>query len=212
MKRILFQGDSITDANRCRESDHNSGYGYATAVTSNLGYKYLGQYEFKNRGIGGDKVGDLLARNKQDVIANKPDYLSLLCGVNDTWYYMDKPYDFDGQAYYKAFTNLICEIKAELPDVKIMILEPFIVVGSYTAPNGDLEYYKTFRGYVEQCARCAEKIAEEHNIRFVKLQEKFDEAVTKTNSVNLFIDGIHPTVVGHKIITDAWIEAFEEIK
>ncbi len=33
MKKIIFQGDSITDASRSRDKDFNRGYGFATMVT-----------------------------------------------------------------------------------------------------------------------------------------------------------------------------------
>ena len=40
MKRILFQGDSITDANRSREDFTNLGFGYPNFVKGELGFLY----------------------------------------------------------------------------------------------------------------------------------------------------------------------------
>ena len=37
MKKILFMGDSITDAGRNYEYDNFRGYGYATLVSASLG-------------------------------------------------------------------------------------------------------------------------------------------------------------------------------
>ena len=62
MKRILFQGDSITDANRSRENNGDRGRGYPTLLAAKMGYDYPGEYEFFNRGIGGNRVSDLLAK------------------------------------------------------------------------------------------------------------------------------------------------------
>ena len=85
VKRILFQGDSITDMYRVRDLDHYAGCGYATLVSAQLGYENPGEYTFINRGIGGDRSIDILARIKKDAINLKPDYMSIFVGVNDAW-------------------------------------------------------------------------------------------------------------------------------
>ena len=71
--KILFQGDSITDAMRFRESEEYRGSGYATLVSAKLGFSYPNKYEFINRGISGDRIVDVLARIKKDAINLKPD-------------------------------------------------------------------------------------------------------------------------------------------
>ncbi len=83
MKTILFQGDSITDAGRSRENDANTGIGYPTLVKGELGLSYPNQYNIYNRGISGNRVVDLYARIKKDIINLKPDIMSILIGVND---------------------------------------------------------------------------------------------------------------------------------
>ena len=55
-KVILFQGDSITDADRNRTNDLSMGCGYPTLVTGHLGAAFPYQYKFYNRGIGGHRV------------------------------------------------------------------------------------------------------------------------------------------------------------
>ena len=89
VKRILFQGDSITDMYRVRDLDHYAGCGYATLVSAQLGYENPGEYTFINRGIGGDRSIDILARIKKDAINLKPDYMSIFVGVNDAWAEID---------------------------------------------------------------------------------------------------------------------------
>ena len=86
MKRILFQGDSITDACRSRESDDWKGMGYPTFVSGKLGYEFPNEYEFLNRGVSGNRSIDLIARIKEDMINLKPDIMSILIGVNDVWH------------------------------------------------------------------------------------------------------------------------------
>ncbi|MBQ9920892.1 MAG: lysophospholipase, partial [Clostridia bacterium] len=84
--RILFQGDSITDAGRARDNDINLGTGYPMLVKATLGFEEPGKYEFFNRGISGNRVVDLYARIKNDIINLKPDVMSILIGVNDVWH------------------------------------------------------------------------------------------------------------------------------
>ena len=85
-KRILFQGDSITDCGRDRNNFYAMGGGYPNFVKAELGASYPNEYEFINRGISGDRIVDVYARIKRDFINLKPDYASILIGVNDTWH------------------------------------------------------------------------------------------------------------------------------
>ena len=74
---ILFQGDSITDCDRNRQAHIRQGFGYATMVQGQLGYECPGKYDFLNRGISGNRIVDVYARIKADIINLKPDYMSL---------------------------------------------------------------------------------------------------------------------------------------
>jgi len=85
-KIILFQGDSITDCGRSREDFSEIGKGYPMLVKAQLGFENPGEFEFQNRGISGNRIVDVYARIKSDIINLKPDYMSLLIGVNDVWH------------------------------------------------------------------------------------------------------------------------------
>ena len=86
MKRILFQGDSITDWYRGRDREDALGSNYVTMTAGELGYKFLGKYELINRAVSGNRVVDSLARMQNDIIELKPDCLSILVGINDVWH------------------------------------------------------------------------------------------------------------------------------
>ena len=66
--RILFQGDSITDADRARDNDIYLGRGYPALVKSVFNYEEPGKYEFFNRGVSGNRIVDLYARIRVDII------------------------------------------------------------------------------------------------------------------------------------------------
>jgi len=207
MKTILFQGDSITDCDRNREYSESRGNGYATVVAATLGYKYPGEYKFLNRGIGGNRVVDVYARIKNHILNIKPDYMSILVGVNDVWHELEIQNGINTEKYIKIYSMLISEIKEELPDTKIMILEPFVLDG--TATHENIEY---FRSEVADKAKASKRIAEDFNLSFIPLQKYFDEMVKRAPEGYWSVDGVHPTTMGHGIIASKWIEEFEKIK
>ena len=90
MKTILFQGDSITDAGRDRDDFYDLGKGYPVLVAGRLGLDAPGEFRFLNRGVSGDRIVDVYARMKRDILNLKPDVLTLLVGVNDVWHEFDQ--------------------------------------------------------------------------------------------------------------------------
>lgn len=202
MKTILFQGDSITDAGRSYTEDHLLGHGYATMVSGAVGLDYPGQYQMYNRGISGNRVVDLYARIKKDMINLKPDIMSILIGVNDVWHEFNFADGVEAEKYFKVYSMLVEEIKEALPDIKIMILEPFVLKGILTE-----EHWTSFRQEVEKRAQKAQELAKAYQLVFVPLQEKFDEAKQLAPTKDWLVDGVHPTFAGHELIKRAWMEA-----
>lgn len=207
MQTILFQGDSITDGGRSRDNNNNLGVGYPTLVKGELGYDNPGQYTFYNRGISGNRIVDLYARIKADFINLKPDYLSILVGVNDVWHEYGRQNGVSAEKYFKIYSMLIEEIKETLPETQIMILEPFVLKGSGTEENFD-----EFQAEVRKRAEKAKEIAEKYNLSFIALQDKFDEASKKASSEYWLIDGVHPTAMGHELIKRSWIKEFKKLQ
>ncbi len=212
MKRILFQGDSITDCCRDRNNFFGLGDGYAYMVNAQYGYEKTGQFECVNRGISGNRSVDVYARLKQDIINIKPDYMSILMGVNDVWHELAIQNGVDTPKFEKIYTMLLEEVLEALPDVKLLILEPYALPGEAT--EGTLEdgrdKYTVFRKDTEEKAAACRRVAEKFNIPFVPLQAKFDEMQKAYGTESVSPDGVHPNGAGHVLIARAWMEAFEK--
>ena len=82
------------------------------AVHENL-LKKLAEKGIKviNRGISGNRIVDLYARIKSDIINLKPDYLSILVGVNDVWHERDAANGVSAPKFKKVYGMLLEELK-----------------------------------------------------------------------------------------------------
>ena len=208
MKTFLFQGDSITDAGRDDENQDNFGLGcgYAFLLAADIEKNRKGEIKFLNRGKSGDRITDVYARIKEDIINIKPDFMSILIGVNDVSHELTQGCGVTPEKFNKIYNLLIEEIKEALPEIKIIILEPFVLKGSATN-----ELWEQFNCEVRKLAIISEKVAKQYNIKFVPLQNKFDDASSDGDTRYWSVDGIHPTSAGHQIIKEELQKAIKEI-
>lgn len=212
MKTILFQGDSITDCGRSRENNAQIGTGYALLVKSHLGFEHPNQYKFYNRGISGNRIVDVYARIKADIINLKPDYMSLLIGVNDVWHEIGSNNGVDEEKFEKIYSMLIEEIKEALPELKIIILEPFCLKGPATEDTDTQpDKWNTFYTEVKKRAAKAKAVAKKYGLVYVELQDKFDQLSQAVEATYWLADGVHPTSMGHEMIKREWLKAFREL-
>lgn len=207
MKRILFQGDSITDAGRDRANDFFRGNGYPTIVSGRLGCDLPNEYEFLNRGISGNRVIDLLARVKRDAVNLSPDIISILIGINDVWHEVSERNGVSTEKYETYYNMYVKELREANPDIKIMILEPFVLKGGATEEKWD-----AFRSDTEEKAKAAKRVASDNGLTFVPLMDRFDDLAKKAPASYWLMDGVHPTAAGHTVIADEWIRAFKKLK
>ncbi len=206
MKRILFQGDSVTDSERSRGYDWRLGFGYVTMVAGVLQADAPGEYEILNRAISGNRSVDLNARIKEDLINLKPDILSLLIGANDVWHELEGKTGVSLKKSEKIIDLMLEEILESNPDMKIMLLEPFVLKGEASEKNWDV-----FRSRIEELAEVTKKLAEKHNLAYLPLQKMFDEAAQKAPVECWLIDGVHPTAAGYELMKREWLKLFYEL-
>ena len=206
MLTILFQGDSITDAERRDEYICGLGRGYPGYVAGRLGLEQPGAYQFINRGISGNRIVDVYARIKQDIINLKPDVISFLIGVNDAWHEIGSQNGVATDKFKKIYKMMIDEIQEALPNVKIILMEPFVLNGTATEANIDL-----FIKDVSEKAVAVREIAEEYNLPFVPLQSDLDALTKKAPNDYWLLDGVHPTIYFHQYMADKWVEIFKKL-
>ena len=205
MVRFIFMGDSITDCNRNREDFIPYGLGtcYAFLTSTKLSTMHPEkEIEFLNRGISGNRITDLVARWKRDVINLKPDMLTILIGVNDTWHEADRLEGVSVGQYEKLYRMLIEWTLQELPDLKIALLEPFTLdVGAVG------EWDDKYKKEIPVRAAVVKKIAADFGLLFVPLQEKILSAAKACGAEKILRDGVHPAILGHAIISDSVVDA-----
>lgn len=211
-KIVLFQGDSITDCDRNRNILTHTGRGYAHLAAAYLMGNYPGKYVCYNKGISGNRVVDLYARIKADILNLKPDYMSILIGINDVWHEYTYQNGVEAKKFERIYGMLIEEVKEALPDIKIMILEPFVLPGTATVTNeGNPGRWEFFRSECELRQQAAKRVAEKYDLLFVPLQDMLNEACTKAPAEHWAADGVHPTAAGDELIKQAWLKAFEKL-
>jgi len=203
--KILFQGDSITDAGRSREAS-------GTIETLGRGYpKYSAEliaaafpqieFEFINKGISGNKAEDLRRRWQEDAIDIQPDIISILIGVNDTWHRATKG-DWMPHEYFEiCYRDILTQIK-EKTNAKIIILEQFLL------ETGDKSHFHVDLDPKIQVTR---KLAREFADAFIPLDGLFAQACIGEEPAKWAADGVHPTPDGAQFIAGHYLEAVKKL-
>lgn len=202
---FLFQGDSITDGNRGRNTDpnHIMGHGYAFAVASRIGADYPEKdFTFYNRGISGNRVENLQKRWQEDTLALKPDVLSLLIGINDTAAFVDKPAASAGlSAFESGYRDLLNQTQQQNPDTLFVLGLPFVYPVGKRA-----EKWELWRDDTAKRQAIIRTLATEFDAVLVDYPALLDKAMIRKSAEYWIWDGIHPTVFAHELMAREWIK------
>jgi len=202
---VLFQGDSITDAGRNKTDikANNVAYwgsGYAFIAGSHLLKTYPAKsLQIFNTGISGNKVYQLADRWDKDCLAIKPNVLSILVGVNDFWHTLTSGYTGTIDTYRTDYKKLLDRTKQALPDVKLIIGEPFAVKDVKAVTD---KWYPAFNEF----RVAAKEIADTYQATFIPYQSIFDKAIEVAPGSYWTNDGVHPSAAGVTLMAEAWLE------
>jgi lysophospholipase L1-like esterase len=197
--KILFQGDSITDANRNRANIHDLGGGYAKYAAPLIQNAMPNtEFEFIDLGISGNRSDDILARAETDIIAIDPDVISILIGINDVWHRHSHGREMTDEQFEANYRALLERIRHET-HAKILILCPFLL------PSADKE---DWRDEVERIGAIVRRLADEYADAYLPLDEKFAAALpTAPTPMHYSDDGVHPNAAGAEFIGGHYCEA-----
>ena len=195
--RILFQGDSITDGNRGRNSDPNHllGHGYQFIIAAKYGEELAGRHlVFLNRGVSGNTVAALTRRWQPDTLDLKPDLLSILIGINDL------NTGVPAEQFEQQYDQLLATTVQALPNVRLVLCEPFgLPVG------GKKENWETYRAQLAVRDQIVNKLGEKYHAPVVHFQQLFEAASDRAPADYWIWDGVHPTYSGHQLMADEWV-------
>jgi lysophospholipase L1-like esterase len=203
---VLFQGDSITELGRDKtKSAANDfgalGSGYVLLTATVLLRDYAAKnLQVHNTGISGNKVYQLSDRWDTDTLALKPNVLSIMVGVNDYWHTLSGNYKGTIDTYRTDYRKLLDRTKQALPDVKIIIGEPFALKDVKAV---DASWYPAFDTY----RQASEDAANEYGAVFVPYQKVMDEALKVAPAKYWSLDGVHPSPAGASLMAEAWLKA-----
>jgi lysophospholipase L1-like esterase len=203
--RLLFAGDSITDMKWGRnekDRNHYLGHSYVFLIASRLGVDMPdAALEIFNRGISGNKVGDLRQRWQKDAIEMKPDILSILIGVNDISRGGGNPVALE--KWEEDYRYLLDTSRRANPDLRIVLMDPFVL--RVTRLDKD-ETWTHWRGEIDKLGAIVARLAADYDAVHIPLQEIFDAAAESAGPSHWIWDGVHPLPQGHELIARNWIE------
>ncbi|MGP9539459.1 SGNH/GDSL hydrolase family protein [Brachybacterium sp. AOP43-C2-M15] len=197
-RTLLFIGDSITDCHRSEDPD-GLGSGYVRLIAEHLAEAGTAA-TVVNRGIGGHKVSDLVARFGPDCLDLGPDLVTVYVGVNDSWHYVQGLDHVSEESFEQDYRWMLGQLAEQVPGAPVVMVLPFVADIDEEAAriHGDLD------GKVAIIRR----LAQEHGHVLVDLEQVLADALASGLSpAEIAGDGVHPTPAGHRLIADAWLHA-----
>jgi lysophospholipase L1-like esterase len=199
-QRIVFIGDSITDAGRLGEAAPY-GWGYVALARAFLIARYpeLG-LRFVNHGVSGNTIRDLARRWQRDVIEAAPDWLSVKIGINDVWRSIEGLAPGDAvplDEYEQTYERLLARTR-ERTSARLILVEPYVIETDHSDP---------FRRKMDMYVEAVGRLAQRHEAVLVRTQAAFDEALAHQLASFWAPDRVHPTLPGHAVIARVWLRA-----
>ena len=206
-KKVVFLGDSITQ-NAVINSDKFKGF------ISLLGENVDQNTELIGKGIGGDKVSDLLTRYRDDVIKLNPDMVFIYIGINDVWHKYDFGTGTDIDLYENGLRQIIYDIKDN--GIEVILCTPTVIgenKGDFTLVNQfkDIETMEIMNNDLDDYSDVIRKLSREFDTKLLDLRKIFMQYISENNPKNkskgvLTTDGVHLNNIGSKLIADEMIK------
>jgi len=207
-QKLLFIGDSVTDGGRTRPDGEGLfdalGKSYPAIVDALLETVYPERaIRVVNQGNSGNTVRDLAARWETDVLAHRPDWLSICIGINDVWRQFDQPRRPEIAVpldEYESILSRLCRETRPTLSGGLVLMTPF-----YIEPNPA----DAMRTRMDEYGTAVRRIAAQHDALFVDTQAAFNRVLQHRHSAALAWDRIHPNAAGHMILAKAFLDAID---
>ena len=202
--RIVFQGDSITDAGRDKRNYHHMGSGYPKYAAELLAKEFPQvDFEFINQGISGNRTCQLFDRLYTDAIAFEPDVVSILIGINDIWHrYSAAKIETTNEQIETNYRAILERIRKET-NAKIMMLSPYIL---------DCDDKDAMREDLPRVLEIVRSLAKEFADVYVDLDVEFAKALPVQPEPKFYsADGVHPNQNGAEFIGNLYAEALKPL-
>ncbi|MFG2621372.1 GDSL-type esterase/lipase family protein [Streptomyces sp. NPDC048507] len=206
---VLFTGDSVTDGRRL-DSEDGLGTGYPLRVAGEWGLRYPDRpVTWLNTANAGDRVGNLEARWKTDVLDARPDVVSVLVGVNDMgWHTLDpEGRVIPVEEFEAGYDRLLAPLAAA--GTRLILIEPFLLpvrgvveAGGVLIGEAEREQWRTDLDPKIQAVR---RLARGYGAQLIAADGMFAALGATTGPEHWSADGVHPTPAGHAALAAAWL-------
>lgn len=203
-QKVLFIGDSITDCGR-RDSQRPLGNGYVKLFADLMIIREPAKrVEIINKGISGDNVVGLRNRWMDDVLRNRPDWLSIKIGINDLHGYL-----FAGrkelapQPYEAAYREILEQTRQALPKCRILLVDPFYI-SQDASPNSQR---KQVLDSMPDYLAIVDRLSRTFKTRHIKTHELFGRLLKYYEPDTFCAEPVHPNPSGHLVIAEAIYQA-----
>jgi lysophospholipase L1-like esterase len=202
--KLVFIGDSITDAGRAQPGGEGLfgalGAGYVAQVDALLGAVMPERMiRVVNKGTSGNTVRDLKARWDEDVMAIKPNWLSIMIGINDVWRQFDLPWQRENHVGIEEYEATLEELVVRTKPVVdgLVMMTPFYI---------ETNRQDAMRAMMDRYGAVVKKLAARHDAIFVDTQAGFDRVLQTHYPATLAWDRVHPGQSGHMVIARAFVD------
>jgi len=193
--KIAFLGDSIT-----AQGAGGPG-GYVRLVISGLEANGI-KTEAIPAGISGHKSNQMLERLERDVLAKKPTWMTLSCGVNDVWHGAK---GIPLEQYKQNITKIVDRCLAA--NIKVMILTSTMITEDQASENNQkLAAYNAFLRTLAVEKKCA--LADLNTEMQAALALAKKNQPRPSNGNYLTRDGVHMNPTGNQMMALGVLQGF----
>jgi lysophospholipase L1-like esterase len=202
--RVLFQGDSITDAGRDKRNFRDMGKGYPKYAAEQMIKDHPEvEFDFINLGISGNRTDQLFDRLYNDAVALEPDVISILIGINDVWHrYGSSRVETTDEQIALNYRSILKRLRAQT-NAKIVMIAPYLL---------DCEDKEPIREDLKTVLHIIRELAKEFADVYIPLDELFEEALKTQPEPRYYSgDAVHPNTNGAMFIGGKYAEAVKAL-
>ena len=207
--RLLLIGDSIADCGRARPVGEGFpdalGGGYPKLLDAMTKVEHPAwRLNLINMATSGDRSRDLVARWQIDCLAQEPDLVLVMIGINDVWRHFDSPLQPQTWVSLTEYEENLRRMAADTRAVgaKILFASPYYLESNAADP---------MRAMTDAYRARMVAVAQELDIPYVDTQRPFDALLDVYSTYCFSGDRVHPNSVAQYVTARELLRMLETL-